>query len=445
MATKVLMPQLGESVIEGTLTKWLKAPGENVDEYDPLVEVNTDKVDTEVPSPAAGVLLQILVPEGTTVQAGELLAWIGQPGEKPEGVEVGAGKTETITPIKPEPIPAAQPASELNTAATEQSQDISPAIRTGRDRKLGFISPVVAKIASENAIDLYQVPGTGQDGRITKKDIERYLEKQPSQQAPAAPPSRDFLSTGTTVGLAQASQASAPVSTAQPGELITLSPLRKLVAEHMVRSKHTSPHVTTIMEADLSRVVAHRQANKDEYSRDGINLTFTAYFIAAAVAALKEYPIVNSSFTEDGIRIHQSINIGMATSLGEAGLIVPVIKNADGLSLLGIARAVNDLANRARSRQLVPDEVQGGTFTLTNHGISKSLFATPIINQPQCAILGTGAIQKRPIVISDEVLGDVIAIRTMVYLGLTFDHRILDGAIADYFLGKVVEALENWA
>jgi 2-oxoglutarate dehydrogenase E2 component (dihydrolipoamide succinyltransferase) len=213
----------------------------------------------------------------------------------------------------------------------------------------------------------------------------------------------------------------------------------------MVLSKRTSPHVTTIMEADLSRVVAHRQANKDAFARDGANLTFTAYFVAAVTAALKAYPMVNSSWADEGIRLHRAINIGMATSLGDAGLIVPVIKSADGLSLLGIARAVNDLANRARARQLKPDEVQGGTFTITNHGTSGSLFATPIINQPQCGILGVGMMQKRVVVVTDAAGNDSIAIRPMVYLGLTFDHRILDGATADYFLGKVVEALQDWS
>jgi len=212
----------------------------------------------------------------------------------------------------------------------------------------------------------------------------------------------------------------------------------------MVFSKHTSPHVTTVMEADLSRVVAHRQANKEAFARDGVNLTFTAYFVAAAVAALKAYPMVNSSWSDEGIVLHKPIHIGLATSLGEEGLIVPVIKNADALSLLGLARAINDLAARARAKKLQPDEVKGGTFTITNHGISGSLFATPIIHQPQCAILGVGAIQKRVVVLSDEARGDMLAIRPMVYLSLTFDHRILDGAIADSFLGKVVEYLQNW-
>jgi 2-oxoglutarate dehydrogenase E2 component (dihydrolipoamide succinyltransferase) len=213
----------------------------------------------------------------------------------------------------------------------------------------------------------------------------------------------------------------------------------------MVLSKHTSPHVTTIMEADLSRIMAHRQVHKDAFTRDGVNLTFTAYFVGAAVVALKTYPLVNSSWTDEGILLHPKVNIGMATSLGDDGLIVPVIKGAENLSLFGLAQTINDLANRARARKLQPDEVKGGTFTITNHGISGSLFASPIINQPQCAILGVGVIQKRVVVISDERSGDTIAIRPMVYLGLTFDHRILDGATADYFLAKVVESLENWS
>lgn len=423
MAIQVIMPQLGESVVEGVLTRWLKAPGEAVAEYEPLVEINTDKVDTEVPSPGEGVLLQTLVPEGATVKAGTLLAWIGQPGEQPPA----GGPVEAAAPAAaPTPAPV-EPAS--------PAPAVEGAVAPGRDCSLGFISPVVARMASEHGIDLYQLTGTGQGGRITKKDVEAYLAGRQAAIPAAAPPAP----------AAAPARPAAPALAAEAGEILPLTPLRKQIAEHMARSKHTSPHVTTIMEADLGRVAAHRQANKEAFSRDGVNLTFTSYFVFASVAALKAFPIVNSSFTEGGIQMHRAINIGMAVSLGDAGLIAPVIKNADGLSLLGIARAVNDLAERARARQLVPDEVQGGTFTITNHGISGSLFATPIINQPQCAILGVGAIQKRPVVVSDEKLGDVIAIRTMVYLGLTFDHRILDGAIADHFLAKLVDTLQNWS
>jgi 2-oxoglutarate dehydrogenase E2 component (dihydrolipoamide succinyltransferase) len=428
MPTQVIMPQLGESVLEATLTKWLKAVGESVQENEPLVEVNTDKVDTEVPSPASGVLLEILAPEGTTVQAGALLARIGKPGE-----------ADTVS--QPAPETAARPV--MPTPAAPQPV---PAVTAGRSDDLGFISPVVARMASDFRVNLSLVTGTGQGGRITKKDLLAYIERgdqvapAPSAPAPASP--TPVIPPATTITTPAATLPASPLSGEE--EIVPLNPIRRRTAEHMVFSKHTSAHVTTIAEADMSQVIAHRQAEKEAFAREGVNLTFTAYFAAASVVALKAYPLVNSSWTEAGIQLHRAINIGMATSLGEAGLIVPVIKNADSLSLLGLARVVNDLASRARSRQLKPDEVQAGTFTITNHGISGSLFATPIINQPQCAILGVGIIQKRVMVVSDEKLGDVMAIRPMVYLGLTFDHRILDGASADYFLGKVIETLQKW-
>jgi 2-oxoglutarate dehydrogenase E2 component (dihydrolipoamide succinyltransferase) len=292
----------------------------------------------------------------------------------------------------------------------------------------------VAKIAAEQKIDLSLVTGTGLGGRITKRDVESYLDnkKQVPQTTPSAPPT---------------APAAHPV-VSLPGIEYTLrpqTPMRKAIAEHMLMSEHTAPHVSTIMEVDMTRVVAHRNSNKEIFAGEGVNLTFTAYFVSASVSALKAYPLVNSSWSEDGVRVYNSINIGMATALGEEGLIVPVIRNADNLSLVGIARTVNDLSNRARMHKLQPDEVKGGTFTITNHGVTGSLFATPIINQPQCAILGVGVIQKRPIVISDPSLGDVLAIRPMMYLSLTFDHRIIDGAIADLFLAKFVDSLQNWA
>ncbi len=428
MPVKVIMPQLGESVVEGTVTKWLKSTGDKIDEYEPLLEVNTDKVDSEIPSPASGTVLATLVSEGTTVTAGTVLAWIGQPGESiPEG--------------EPEAEPAAAPLPSVGAPASEQHPVPSVTPSPGRDRDLGFISPVVARIASESNVDLFQVPGTGQKGRITKKDILAYIERRDQMQTPvAAPP----MPPPTVPSQPALPRPPAPASGTRLGEMIPLTPVRQAIAQHMVLSKHTSPHVTTVMEVDLSRIVTHRAENKVTFAGDGVNLTFTAYFVAAAAAALKTYPIVNSSWSDEGIQLHREINIGMATSLGEEGLIVPVIKNADSYSLLGLARLVNDLANRARSKKLQPEEVKGGTFTITNHGISGSLFATPIINQPQCGILGVGAIQKRVVVISDKNQADAIAIRPMAYLTLTFDHRILDGAIADYFLGKVVEYLRDW-
>lgn len=431
MPTKVAMPQLGESVFEGTITKWLKSVGENVEEYEALLEVNTDKVDSEIPSPSSGVLLQILVPEGTTVQAGDLLALIGEPGETLTAEQLPAiselAETSSLSQTDEQVTPGSPQPDTLKPVAL-------PSIGMS---ELGFISPVVARIAAENNLDLREVPGTGQGGRITKKDVLAYLETRPALPEPGHVSGKVYPVAREEIQAEESARSSHPVPT--PGEILPLTPVRKAIAEHMVFSKHTSPHVTTVMEADLIQVVKHRQANKEAFSREGINLTFTAYFISAIISGLKAHPIVNSSWTDQGIRIHRQINIGMATALGEGGLIVPVIKDADTLSLRGLARAVNDLAQRARSKQLQPDEVKGGTFTLTNHGTSGSLFASPIINQPQCAILGAGAVQKRVVVIDDA-----IAIRPMLYLTLTFDHRILDGAIADYFLGTVVESLEDW-
>lgn len=444
MATKVIMPQLGESVVEGTVTKWLHKEGETVQELESLLEVNTDKVDTEIPSPASGTLLKVLVPEGTTVRAGTILAWIGQPGEAiPSEGDDGSGNHGAATAARQ---------SEAQPAAAPQAST--------RRRELGFISPVVARLAQENNLDLSLVKGSGEGGRITKKDVLAYLARRETSAAPApvgqpAPwetPGEGDLFRPPEIQFAPGTPEAAPSAPAAPpavpipptpgmlpGRIIPLSPARRIIAERMVASKHTSPHVTTVMEADMSRVVTHREANKEAFVRDGVRLTFTAYFVAAAVAALKANPIANSSWTDEGILIHDNIHIGVATSLGEEGLIVPVIKNADRLSLLGIARAVNDLAERARSHRLQPDDVHDATFTITNHGVTGSLFANPIINQPQCAILGIGMIQKRVVVVNDA-----IAIRPMVYLSLTFDHRILDGAIADQVLAKIVETLQNW-
>jgi len=437
MVTQVVMPQLGESVVEGTVTKWLKQKGESVQEMEALLEVTTDKVDTEIPSPASGMLLEILVPEGTTVQAGTVLAWIGEPGEEiPQGAVPIAQDLQT----KPESIP--------QRSEVESGLVMAPS----PERQVDFISPVVARMAKEHQIDLSQVKGSGQGGRITKKDLLAYLEARQKQEpaAVAAQPIWEtpadgdlFRPTELVFGqpLPEVTAPTQPLS----GRLIPFTTMRKAIAEHMIASKHTSAHVTTVMEADLSRVVAHRNAHLSEFAQQGAKLTYTAYFAAAAIAALKAHPLVNSSFTAEGLLIHPQINLGIAASVGEEGLIVPVIKHADSLSLLGLARAINDLAQRARTRQLKPDEVRGGTFTITNHGVGGSLFATPIINQPQCAILGVGVIQKRVVVIEDEFGNDALAIRPMVYLSLTFDHRILDGAAADAFLAKVVERLENFS
>jgi len=411
MATKVLVPRLGEGVDEVTVTKWLKQVGDAVNELEPLLEVNTDKVDTEIPAPATGTVLQIIAQEGIAAKVGELLAIIGKPGEAVDS-SAGESKVESqkslpsITdhrPLTPDPQPAAD---------------------------LGFISPVVAKIAAEHGVDLAQVSGTGLSGRITKNDVLSYVESGKSK----------VKSQLSNLKPATFQPSNLTPDTGSHDTLIKHSTMRRSIAQHMVESKHTSPHVLTVMEADLSRVAKHRSANKAAFERDGVNLTFTAYFMMAIVAGLKAYPQSNSSWTEEGLLVHKSINLGMATSLGEDGLIVPVIKGADNLSLLAMARSINDLASRARSKKLQPDEVKGGTFTLTNHGVSGSLLAFPVINQPQAGILGVGAMQKRVVVVDDA-----IAIRPMVYLSFVFDHRILDGASADWFLAKVKETLENWS
>lgn len=412
MATKVLVPRLGEGVDEVTITKWLKKEGDSVKELEPLLEVNTDKVDTEIPAPASGVILKIEMQEGQPAKVGQLLALIGAAGES--AVSTGA-------PAKVESKVESQKSEQPTMAEARPS---TSNLRPSTD--LGFISPVVAKIAAEKGIDLSQIPGTGLNGRITKNDVLNFVQTPPAKEA--------YHATRTV-------QHATPVVTPAQGDtLIKHTLIRKQIADHMVMSKAVSPHVLTVMEADMSKVSKHRAVNKPIFERDGVNLTFTAYFMTAIVAGLKAFPTVNASWTDEGLLVHKNINIGMATSLGEDGLIVPVIKGADSLSLLGMARTVNDLATRARARKLQPDEVKGGTFTLTNHGISGSLFAMPIINQPQCGILGIGAMQKRAVVVDDA-----IAIRPMVYMSFVFDHRILDGASADWFLVKVKETLENWA
>ncbi len=420
MATKVVVPRLGEGVDEVTVTKWLKKEGETVNELEPLLEVNTDKVDTEVPSPAAGTVLKIVAPEGLPARVGAVLAFIGKPGESLDSAKTVAAPGGAQAQAQP----AVSRPSEMQHTAPSNGGGQTP----GDGGQSGFISPVVSRIAAEHRVDLSQVRGTGLNGRITKNDVLAFVESGRAQPA------------GTPIA-----QVPPQVTAGVGDQLIKHTTIRRQIAEHMSMSQKTSPHVLTVMEADMSRVSAHRAANKDQFARDGAKLTFTAYFISAIVAALKAYPMVNSTCTEDGLIVHSAVNIGMATSLGDEGLIVPVIKNADNLSLLAIARAVNDLGNRARTKKLQPDDVRGGTFTLTNQGIAGSLFAMPIINQPQSAILGTGALQKRVVVVTDANGNDSIAIRPMVYLSLVFDHRILDGASADAFLAKVKTALESWS
>lgn len=427
MPIPITMPQLGESLVEGTVAKWLKTEGESVQEFESLLEVDTDKVVAEVPSPASGTLLRILVLEGVTAQVGSVIAWVGQPGEVLPDID-GTEPDRVAAPV-----------------GQARAQSPASAVSAGRSSGFGFISPVVARIANETHLDLRLVHGSGAGGRITKKDVLVYLEanKNGAQPAPwEIPADGDLfrppeLESGPPPVPAPDAPDAQDVS--RQDKLLPLDPMRRSIAEHMAFSMRTAPHVTTVMEADMTAVSSHRQANLEVFARDGARLTFTTYMVAAVVAGLKAYPMVNASWSEDGILLHPAINVGLAVSLEEQGLVVPVIRDADGLSLLGLARAVNDLAARARIRRLKAAEVSGGTFTITNHGVGGSLFATPVINQPQCGILGVGAIQKRVVVIDD-----MLAIRQMVYLSFTFDHRVVDGYTADGFLRKVVEVLENW-
>lgn len=431
MATRLLAPSMGEGVEELTVVNWLKQEGDSVEELEAIVELETDKVTTEIPSPASGTLLKVLAQADETVKVGSVLAWIGEPGEALEVDESGGGVPAPQADAEP---PAAEPAAEAEPPAEEPEEDEGQEVYTGR------VSPLVKKLVDLHNVDLNMITGTGLDGRITKNDVLDYVEQQkeaPRKEEKPAPPAKPAPKPAPAKTLAE--RPGAPES-----ELIPISSTRKQIAEHMVETVRTAPHVMTVMEADMSKVLAHRAANKEAFAAQGVNLTITAYFCAAIVSALKENPDVNTSYTDEGILRYRSINLGVAVALGEQGLIVPVIKQAEMLSLQGLAQRINDLANRARNKQLVPDEVKGGTFTLTNYGTGGSLFASPLIFQPQAAILGTGMMQKRPVVITDADGNDSIAIRPMVYLSLVFDHRILDGEGGDRYLMSVKKALEDW-
>ena len=416
--TDVIMPQMGESIVEGTITKWYKKVGEHVERDEPLLEISTDKVDTEIPSPVAGVLSEIKVQEGETVEINTVVGVIGgkvQKEEAPtalnvEGVEaestLAIGATppvETVAPTPPSPAPEAS----------------EPGLRS---------SPLVRKMAREHGLDLSQLTGTGRGGRVTKQDIESFLasrataEPTPATPTPAATPPA----------------AEPPPVDKGRVDVEPMSKMRKSIAEHMVMSRQTSAHVTTVFEADVSRIVALRNEHKPIFERDGVRLTYTPFLVAAVLGALKTFPLLNASLDGDQIIYHRDYNIGIAVAL-EGGLIVPVIQHADEKSFLGLARAVNDIGERARTKKLTPADVQGGTFTLTNPGPFGGLFGTPIINQPQLAILGIGGIHKRPVVVNEG-----IAVRSMVYLALSFDHRLIDGALGDQFMADVKRRLEGW-
>lgn len=411
---EVVMPQMGESLVEGTITKWLKEPGDRVERDEALFEISTDKVDSEVPAPDSGVLEAILFPEGETVEINTVVAVIGDGSKLGRHGPAAAG----VAPVAEPPSPAPRPASPPPTPPPQEEVPQAPGQRIRS-------SPLVRRIANEKGIDLAALgKGTGAGGRITKKDILAYVESQ--QRADAA---------------LQPATAFPGVPEARFGEFQVepLSKMRVSIAEHMVRTKRVSPHVSTVHAVDCTKIAGLRSAAKDRFlEQNGIKLTYMPFFLQAAASALKAYPEVNSSLDGRNLIKHKEINIGIAVAL-DWGLIVPVIRNADEKSLLGLQRAVNDLAVRARSKSLKPDEISHGTFSISNYGSYNSLLATPAINQPQVAILGTGAVTKTPVVINDA-----IAIRSISYLTLSFDHRVLDGAIADSFLEHVREIIENW-
>ncbi|UTW61342.1 2-oxo acid dehydrogenase subunit E2 [bacterium SCSIO 12741] len=433
---EVILPKMGESVAEATITTWLKNVGDTVESEESLVEIATDKVDSEVPSPGDGVITEILVQEGEVAQVGQAIALISSDGEAPSSNGTPAA---AAAPVETAPAPAAASAPAVQADATPAPVAIES------DR---FYSPLVKNIAKKEGLsgaELDTIAGTGQNGRVTKKDILAYLENRsaapaatPAPAAPAAAPAAPAAKP------APAAKAAAPKNHGDNVEIIEMDRMRKLIAHHMVESKSTSAHVTSFVEADVTTIVNWRNKVKDAYlKREGQKLTFTPLFIEAVVKAIKDFPMINISIDGDHIIRKKDINIGMATALPSGNLIVPVIRNADTLNLVGISKAVNDLATRARNNQLKPDEISGGTYTISNVGSFGNVMGTPIINQPQVGILAVGTIQKKPAVLETEH-GDVIAIRHKMFLSHSYDHRVVDGSLGGMFVRRVADYLEQF-
>src|SRR5579864_9150019 len=459
MPTDVIMPQMGESIFEGTLTKWLKKPGDSVQRDEPLFEISTDKVDAEIPAPASGVVKEVKVQEGATVQVNTVVGVIDADGAgtasapakaaAPEPAKAAGAPSSASTDggslPKPSPAPSAAEPDETETEsalprAAAQPSNVTEISQAEGERVRS--SPLVRKIAKENKVDLSHVPGTGMGGRITKEDILAFIEKHPAGAPAAAPPQR---AAATATPASQAAAAPAPqLPPPVPGESVPMSKMRSIIAQRMVESKHTSAHVHTVFKVDMTRIVKLRDRERAKFeARNGVKLTYMPFIARAVVAGIKQMPIVNSSVEGEGIRYHKNVNIGIAVAL-DWGLIVPVVKQAEERSFLGLKRAINDVAERARAKKLQPDEVTGGTFTITNPGIFGPQFGTPIIMQPQVAILGMGGLFKEPVVITDKDGNDLIAIRSIIRLTLGYDHRIIDGADADKFMVAVRNSLENW-
>ena len=431
MPTDVVMPQMGESIFEGTITKWLKKAGDKVQRDEPLFEISTDKVDAEIPAPASGILQDIKVPEGSTVQVNTVVGVIGD------------GSGATAAPAKPAasasaPAPVAPPAAakkEIAAAAASAPTPAVPAASASEEEEDSDVrsSPLVRKLAREHNVDLAKVSGTGTGARVTKQDVLDFVDRRTASPTPAAPAS-----------VPASRPASSPAPAAIPGDLVPMSNMRKIIAQRMIESRRTSAHVHCMFEVDMTRIVNLRNKLKNGFEqRHGARLTFMPFFVRAAIIALQQYPIVNASLEGDSVRYHKSINAGIAVAL-DWGLIVPVLKNAGELNFLGLQRGITDLGERARSKKLMPTDIEGATFTITNPGQFGAVFGLPIINQPNVAIMGVGGITKQPMVITDKDGADSIAIRSVVHLTLGYDHRIIDGALADQFMVVVKKSLENW-
>ncbi|OLC89921.1 MAG: 2-oxoglutarate dehydrogenase, E2 component, dihydrolipoamide succinyltransferase [Acidobacteria bacterium 13_1_40CM_4_58_4] len=451
MAVDIVMPQMGESIFEGTITKWLKKPGDKVERDEPLFEISTDKVDAEIPSPSAGVLKEIKVGEGQTVPIQTVVGVIDADGSAvaapAKATTPAPPKAPAAAPLAPAPAPASRPGAPAPAARAAAPVPVSSSSTGERIHS----SPLVRRMAKEHGIDLSSVAGTGAGGRISKQDIEAVIAAGGAPAATprtlSAPAARPTAPPAAAPGVSGA-QAHVALENAVPREKMyfgnyevqPMSTMRQRIAEHMVASKRVSAHVYSVDEIDMTKVAALRAKSKDEFEkRYETKLTFMPFFVKAAVAGLRAFPTLNASLDGTNVVLHKDINIGIAVAL-DWGLIVPVVKNADEKNLLGIQRTMNDLAERARSKKLKPEEVQEGTFSITNPGVFGGLFGLPIISQPNVGILGLGAIEKRPVVIDDA-----IAIRSMCYVTLSYDHRVVDGAIAHQFLHKVKETLENWS
>ena len=452
MPTDIIMPQMGESIVEGTITKWLKKPGDKVQRDEPLFEISTDKVDAEIPAPASGVLQEIKVTEGTTVGVNTVVGTIAVDGEaaKPAAHSKPAAAlpaSESSAGVPPAVAGASRPRTEPVAPPEPTQQKSTPTAH--EDDEEARSSPLVRKIAREHGISLSQITGTGLGGRITKQDIVQFIDSQGSRagtDASVSPARAESRGPGEPSQVPPtASSASRPAPPAPyPGDLVPMTNMRKLIAKHMIESRRTSAHVHCMYEVDFTRIVNLRSKLKSGFEqRHGARLTFMPFFVRAAVIALQQWPIINANIEGDNIRYHRQINMGIAVAL-DWGLIVPVLKNAGDLNFLGLQRGITDLGERARTKKLKPEDVEGSTFTITNPGQFGAVFGLPIINQPNSAIMGVGGITKQPMVVTDKDGNDSIAIRSVVHLTLGYDHRLIDGAIADQFMAQVKKNLEQW-